>query len=174
MIKARISSRENKRQPWRRRATAVFYRLKIDGAELENPPVTIEMNQDSRYRIEILAGSFPRKDAAPELLLMWYPHECDFLASGDPPFMLAYGNADLISEAQVIDDLLEAIGQKNQKTYLGFSRLELPQVLGGTDRLEPSGYTRESSLRYVLWLVLLLSIIGLAAMARQLYQQVKN
>ena len=70
LIKALISSRANTKQPWRHRTTAIFYRLKIDGAELENVPVAIPMTQDSLYRMEILAGSLPKKSVGPELLLM--------------------------------------------------------------------------------------------------------
>lgn len=173
LVKARISSRADSRQPWRYQTTSIFYRLKIDGAELENPPVQIPMTQDPLYRMEILAGSLYKSSAGPELRLLWYPHECAFVASGEAPFMLTYGNADLIYEAQAIDELLEAIGQKNQKNYLGFARLGPPQVLGGDDRLKPSRYSRELSLRLALWSILLLSILGLAVMAYRLYRQMK-
>ena len=173
LVKARISSRADTTQSWRHRTTAIFYHLKIDGAALENVPVTIPATQDSLYRMEILAGGLPKDGPGPELLLFWHPHECAFVASGDAPYMLAYGNAGLIYEDQAVDDLLEAIGQKNERRYLGFSRLDLPQVLGGKDRLQPPVYSRGVLLRLVLWGVLILSVFGLAMMAHRLYRQMR-
>ncbi len=173
LTKARISVRSGKREDWRYQTTAVFYRLKVDGTELENAPVMIPVTQAPQFKIEFLAGSTFMKDPAPELILFYNPHECVFVASGDPPFMLAYGNADLLSEPQVLDDLLEAIGQKNKKTYMGFSRLEPPLPLGGDKRLTSDKKSKAYHLRVVLWTILLASVAGLALMAYQLYRQMR-
>lgn len=174
LIKARFSTRPNYNVPWRHHKSAIFYRLRINGAELENPPIKLPETQDRLFRFEIIAGSLPKDISVPELLLKWHPHECVFVATGQPPFMLAYGNADLVYEPPVVDDLLEAIGQKNKKTYLGYSRLESPQVLGGDDRLINKVYLKDHWLRMILWAVLLFCVAGLAFMAYRLYRQMKT
>ena len=174
LIKARLSSRADSKFPWSELKTGIFFRLNIDNADLKNSPLTFPVTQDRFYRLEILSGSLPKNGSAPELQLMWYPHECAFVASGEPPFMLVYGNGDLGYEPQVVDELLEAIGQKNQETYLGYSRLEPPQVLGGDERLKVSRYSKERQLRWVLWVVLLLSVAGLAFMAYRLFRQMSG
>jgi hypothetical protein len=174
LIKARLSSRADSKLPWRELNTGIFFRLNIDKADLQNSPLKLPLTQDRFYRLEILSGSPPKNESAPELHLMWYPHECAFVASGEPPFMLVYGNADLVYEPQVVDELLEAIGQKNQETYLGYSRLDPPQVLGGDERLKVSRYSKERWLRWVLWIVLCFSVAGLTLMAYRLYRQIKG
>lgn len=174
LLKAKISTRSSPKSSWSYRKTAIFYRLKVDGAELENEPVVLQRTQDHLFRLEILVGSSSFESKSPDLILMWHPHECAFVASGDPPFMLAYGNANLTAEPQVVDDLLEAISQKHQKRYMGFSRLDYPQVLGGDERLIHSGTSKESRLRVILWGVLLLSVIALMLMAYQLYRQMES
>ena len=173
LIKARFSTRPNSNVPWRYHKAAIFYRLKIDGAELENPPLELPKTQDRLFRLEIIAGSLPKDSPAPELMLKWHPHECVFVATGQPPFMLAYGNADLVYEPPVVDDLIEAIGQKNKKIYLGYSRLEPPQVLGGDDRLINKVYLKDHWMRVILWAILLFCVAGLAFMAYRLYRQMK-
>jgi hypothetical protein len=174
LIKVRLSSRPNSNVPWRHHKSEIFYRLKIDGAELENPPIELPNTQDRLFRLEIIAGTWPQKGPVPKLLLKWHPHECVFVATGQPPFMLAYGNADLVYAPPVVNDLLEAIGQKNKKNYLGYSRLEAPQVLGGDDRLINKVYVKDHWLRVILWAVLLLCVAGLAFMAYRLYRQMKT
>jgi hypothetical protein len=174
LIKARLSSRADSELPWRELKTGIFFRLNIDNVDLQNSPITLPVTQNRFYRLEILSGTLPKNGSAPELQLMWYPHECAFVASGEPPFMLVYGNADLVYEPQVVDELLEAIGQKNQKNYLGYSRLDPPQVLGGEERLKVSRYFKIRWLRWVLWTVLGISIAGLTFMAYRLYRQMKG
>ncbi len=173
LAKARISIRRGNRDDWQYLKTDIFYRLKIDGTELENAPVIIPVTQAPQFKIEMVAGSMFERRPAPELVLFFNPHECVFVASGDPPFMLAYGNADLLSEPQVLDDLLEAIGQKNKKTYMGFSRLEPPLLLGGDDRLKSTKKSKAYWLRVVLWTILIGSVVGLALMAYQLHRQMR-
>lgn len=173
LIKARLSTRSNPESPWNYRKTVIFYHLRVDGAKLENAPIVLQTTQDRFFRLEILAGSLSAGSKSPDLVLMWHPHECAFVASGDPPFMLAYGNADLRSEPQVVDDLLEAISQKHQKRYMGFSRLDYPQVLGGDERLKSTVDSKEGRLRVILWAVLCISVLGLALMAYQLYCRMK-
>jgi hypothetical protein len=174
LIKARLSSRADSKLPWRELKTGIFFRLNFDSTDLQNSPLTLPITQDRFYRLEILSGALPKNGPAPELQLMWYPHECAFVASGEPPFMLVYGNADLVYEPQVVDELLEAIGQKNQETYLGYSRLDPPQVLGGDERLKVSRYSKERWLRWVLWIVLCFSVAELTLMAYRLYRQIKG
>lgn len=174
LAKVKLSTRPNAEAAWRHRITALFHRLKIDTADLENAPVEVPLIQDRYLRIEVIAGSLPSENSELELELFWHAHECVFVASGEPPFMLVYGNTDILHASQAMDDLLKNIDPRDQSRYLGAASLEAPQVLGGDERLKASNFSNEQLLRAVLWTVLLLSVAAIAYMALRLYSQLKR
>jgi hypothetical protein len=154
-----LSSRRSAKDPWRFVARTGFYRLKAADAEQQNAPLEIRVDDDRYWQARITDGEgSPR--APLRLHVEWIPGELTFLAQGQGPFLLAYGNpaairaeADLSQIPTTLPIAPAAVGPR--------------QVLGGPARLvgKPAAFPWT---RAVLWGVLVAAVILLAWMAYRL------
>jgi hypothetical protein len=154
-----LSSRPTANEPWRIVARAGFYRLKAADAEQLNAPLEVRVDDDRYWRARITDSAGPPR-APLRLHVEWIPNEVTFLAQGQGPFLLAYGNATAIrAEA----DLSQIPATLQISPAVVGSR----QVLGGSTRLvgKPAAFP---GMRAVLWGVLLLAVALLAWMAYRL------
>jgi hypothetical protein len=156
VVDVELSSRPTAGAPWRAILHAGFYRLKTTDAEQQNAPLEVTADADRYWRARMLgSGSVP--SSPPRLHLEWIPNEVTFLAQGQAPFRLAYGNATADrGEADLsrLPNTLEAV-----QTTLGPQ-----QVAGGADRLLAQA-TPFPRMRIALWGALLLAVAILGFMA---------
>jgi len=153
--------------------SATFYRLLREGVEMESPAVEIG-RQPARYWIARLdPQSPPPGGGAPTLEVRWRPAQVVFVARGDGPFTVAFGNPEVkpavLSVAQLIP------GYERQ------AELKLPQAeLGAVKSGAISGdWLRAitggaSPRKLALWAVLVVAVIALAWMAWLLSRQMKQ
>jgi hypothetical protein len=154
-----LSSRRMAKDPWRIVARAGFYRLKTADAEQQNAPLEVNVDDDRYWRARIADGAGPPR-APLRLHVEWIPNEVTFLAQGQGPFLLAYGNATAIrAEAD--------LSQIPATLQVAAAEVGSRQVLGGSTRLvgNPPAFPW---MRAVLWGVLVLAVILLAWMAYRL------
>jgi hypothetical protein len=152
---------------------ATFYRLMRQGVELESPKVEIG-RQSARYWVARLdPNSPPPGGGVPTLEVEWRPGQLVYVARGDAPFTLAFGNA----EAKRV--MLEP-----NQLIPGYERLEelrLPQAqVGAVNAAAPPSPAWWRSVvgdtppkKIVLWIVLVVAVIALALMALKLSKQVQ-
>jgi hypothetical protein len=154
-----LTSRRSTEDPWRFVARTGFYRLKAADAEQQNAPLDIRVDDDRYWHARITDGAGPPR-APLRLHVEWIPGEITFLAQGQGPFLLAYGNptairaeADLSQIPATLPIAPAVVGPR--------------QVLGGPTRLivKPAAFP---STRAVLWGVLLAAVVLLAWMAYRL------
>ncbi len=159
VIAVDLQSRARPQDPWRGVSHAGFYRLKTAAGEQSNGPIAIGANHDRYWRAHTAAGGGPAHGSM-TLQAFWTPSEIVFLARGNGPFQLAYGNAaagnaeaDLASIPAGIPVMRAAAGA--------------PQILGGASRLTPAAapFPRK---RALLWAILLAGVCILALMAYRL------
>jgi hypothetical protein len=162
VISMELSSRRTPRDPWRPVTRAGFYRLKTPDGEQQNAPLEIIADVDRYWHAHITGSdNLPHKPL--RLRVEWVPNEVTFLARGQGPYLLAYGNATV---ARADTDL----SQIPSTLEIAPATVGLPQVLGGSSRLvaKPAPFP---SIRAVLWSVLLLAVVLLAWMAYRLFKE---
>jgi len=154
-----LSSRRMAKDPWRIVARAGFYRLKTADAEQQNAPLEVRVDNDRYWRARITDGAGPPR-ATLRLHVEWIPNEVTFLAQGQGPFLLAYGNATAIGAEADLSQIPATL-------QIAPAVVGPRQVLGGSTRLvgNPPAFPR---MRAVLWGVLLSAVILLAWMAYHL------
>ena len=162
-----LLARDSESADPRRVTSAVFYRLVRQGQELESPRVDIG-RQSARYWVARLDPSSPPPGGgAPTLEVEWRPAQLVYVARGDAPFTLAFGNPDA-----------KRVMLEPNQLIPGYERLEelkLPQAqVGAVATGARSGdwlraITGDTSPRkIVLWAVLLVAVFALAFMALRL------
>jgi hypothetical protein len=96
----------------------------------------------------------------------WIPNELTFLAQGNPPYLLAYGNATAGRAEADLSHLPKSL-------EIASATLAAAQVTGGATRLiaKPAPFPR---MRVALWSVLLFSVAVLAWMAYRIARDQKG
>jgi hypothetical protein len=158
-VAVELSSRRTANDPWRVVARTGFYRLKAADAEQQNAPLEIRVDDDRYWRARIINSAGPPR-APLGLHVEWIPNEVTFLAQGQGPFLLVYGNATAIrAEAD--------LSQMPATLQISPATVGSRQVLGGPTRLvgNPAAFPW---MRALLWGVLLMAVALLAWMAHRL------
>lgn len=167
VVEVELLSRYQATKPWRTVGQGGFYRLKNDGAELRNGPVTVPLNTDPYWRIRTDPKGGGLGRVAPGLVVEWVPHEVVFVARGGGPFYLAYGSAVTDTTAAVSLSLLP------KNLLIVPASLSQPELLGGERHLlRPAApYAWKAAL---LWIVLITGAGLLAWMAYRLSRDVRR
>jgi hypothetical protein len=154
-----LSSRRAPTDPWRTITQAGFYRLKAQDGEQQNAPIEIGIDRDRYWRARIIrGGGLPQTPL--RLHVEWIPNEVTFLARGQAPFLLVYGNSTATgAEAD--------LSQIPADAEIASATVGTLQVLGGANRLTPKP-AAFSWVRMALWGALLLAVALLGWMALRL------
>jgi hypothetical protein len=162
VISMELSSRRTPRDPWRPVTRAGFYRLKTPDGEQQNAPLEVATDVDRYWHAHITGSdNLPHKPL--RLRVEWVPNEVTFLARGQGPYLLAYGNATV---ARADTDL----SQIPSTLEIAPATVGSPQVLGGSSRLvaKPAPFPW---VRAVLWSVLFVAVVLLSWMAHRLSKE---
>jgi hypothetical protein len=166
-----LLARDTESAEGRRVASATFYRLVRQGVELEPPRVEIGRHSARYWVARLDPGSPPPGGGAPTLEAEWRPAQLVYVARGETPFTLAFGNPEakrvMLEPSQLIPG------------YERLEELKLPQAQVGAVRAGQRGdewwrrILGDTSPRKVaLWAVLLVAVGALAWMAWRLSRQV--
>jgi hypothetical protein len=171
LVPVRIQGRGDAAQPWRTLASAVVYRLDTVGQGSSNPSTPLHGASVRALRVEASQGA-ALPSGGLRATVEFAPLQLAFLTSGAGPFTLAVGRSHT-SAASVDATLLGSLAPDRLNTLplATLARVEEspPGVLAGAapDWL-PAGTTLRSVL---LWLVLGLGVLVLAAVAFSLMRQ---
>lgn len=159
VIAVDLQSRARPQDPWHGVTHAGFYRLKTAGGEQGNGPIAIVANHDRYWRAHASANADPQHGQM-RLQAFWVPSDIVFLARGNGPFRLAYGNASVGSAEADLASIPAAIP-------VARAAVGPPQVLGGPSRLAHAAAPFPKK-RALLWAILLAGVCILALMAYRL------
>lgn len=178
MIRASVQSRPDAKAPWVSRCTAVFYALRVDGAEIGNEACSFAGTHDSHWRLEIVEdGAGLRKSGkAPSLELGWTQAELLFVARGSAPFTLAFGSGRPADEADrpATEMILEAaLGQEESGRLIRPASLGRRIELGGKGALQAPPPPLPWK-RWLLWAVLCAGVVLLALMVVKLAKEMRR
>jgi Protein of unknown function (DUF3999) len=93
LVPAQVLARNADDQPWRTLASGVLYRLTHDGRDVVNADLGLERSGWEQWALRIDPRSGGLGSGVPEIEVGWVPRQLVFVARGQGPFSLAYGNA---------------------------------------------------------------------------------
>jgi hypothetical protein len=166
VAKFQLLSRARPTDAWRPITHGEFYRVQNTGSERRNDAMMIPRNSDRYWLARLDQASSAMKDGTPKLEASWNAEDVVFLARGNSPFLLAYGNSSAVAANASLSPLLSGV------TVLR-AQLDAPHSLGGSARLLPSARAFPWKLA-VLWAVLGLGVVLLAWMAYRLSRELQK
>ncbi len=170
LIDVVIQSRPDADSDWRKQYQGIFYKLYINDTEITREPVSINTTKHRYWRI-MLQSIDGIGSIEPSLKFAWRSNELYFLARGDAPFILAYGNANA-NATNASPELMSII---NKNTYEGMVSTAIAgqeMLLKGDDAL-----IEDKELpwqRILLWLVLVTGVFVIAVMVYRLIKQMET
>ncbi len=165
-----LETRDTPTGPSRRIASATFYRLTREGAELESPPLEIAPTA-ARYWVMRLDPRSPGIGASmPSLEVQWRPAQLVFVARGPGPYSLGFGNAQAKRAFLAVSELIPGYERR--------AELKLPAAEVGPVTTRAEDPMRRmlgevSPRKVALWAVLVLAVAALAFMAWRLGGQMR-
>ena len=166
----RLQSRRTPQAAWQTVwAGEAFYVVTAAG-ERRNAEIALPANQDRYWRLIADAANAP---FTPILKLAYTPQNLRFVAQGQGPYRLAYGNASAVdrSPSATCEGLLKTLLQTTGSTenLIGTAASGAPQVLAGAAALQATvPVTAPAWRRWLLWGVLGIAVLVLLGMARKL------
>lgn len=168
-INAKILTRTDAKEPWRKIYQGQFYTLRVEGQRFNNNELILSKSSNRYWRIEPPEDTHPTD--IPSLEAGWRPHELSFIARGNPPYRLAFGNAQQ-SQHQASESSLHQLIETN-KLRVYPTEIGPTFQLGGPDALKPPTPPLPWK-TWVLWGVLISGVALLAWMAIHLLKQIEN
>lgn len=167
----RIFARNDAATAWRPVASATFYRLNRDGAEIVAPAIRIPMQNERYWKVSLDARAGGLGRGVPQLEVSWQPQSIVFAARGEGPYRMAWGNPEAASAHLALTALMPG--------YRPDSEYSLPLAEAGELTRQPvtppSAITKLARTftwkQAVLWLVLLAGVAMLGMMAWRLNAQ---
>ena len=171
LIEAILRSRSDKKARWRTHYTGLLYKLNMKGTRLEQGPVHIRATTDRYWQLEV-----KDKDSLgtelPQFTFAWEPNELYFLARGDGPYTLAFGNASAGSPGKPVDAFMHVLSEDQQSELIQMATLGNRVSLKGAEALQPD---REIPWqRILLWSILIIGVLTVATMAFRLFRQINH
>ena len=167
-----VASRESEKGAWQAVVSATFYRLIRDGAEIQSPAVETGPRRARYWSIRLDPRSPPIGDVSPTLEVQWRPAQLVFVARGDRPYRLAFGNSQARAAVLSVTELIPG--------YEPRAELKLPEAKVGEVSTTDAGGGAWRRLvddanprKVVLWSVLLAAVLALGWMASRLRREMR-
>jgi hypothetical protein len=168
-----VASRESEKGSWQSVVSSTFYRLIRDGAEIQSPAVEIGPRRARYWSIRLDPRSPPIGDALPALEVQWRPAQIVFVARGDKPYRLAFGNQEARAAALSVSELIPG--------YEARDEMKLPEAkVGEVSTAEAAGGAWRRLVgdtnprKLVLWGVLIAAVLALGWMASRLRREMRS
>jgi len=174
VVSATLAVQERAGGPERALLSAVLYRMEHGGQKLANPDLKLAPTAGPRWLLRVDQRGGGLGAGLPVLHAGWLPHRLLFVARGEPPFRLVFGNPDMASAAMPTRSLLP--GAAEDKPIAA-----LPAVLGQvtsaplperTSGEAVRGYFEQMDRKKLwLWGSLLLAVLVIVGMAWRLTRE---
>lgn len=172
ILLARLHSRVKPGASWRYYGEKLFYSLLENEVELHSEPLMIPPSNNKSYRLEVLQDGAGLVEMVPELELGYIPHELIFMARGEAPFILAFGNGSMNQEvSQNGGTILQGLTDKKGKSLVRSAALSDRFVLAGETALGIRAVLPWK--RIILWLILIIGVAVLGGMVWSLSRKMR-
>jgi len=171
VVSAAFSTQERAGGPERALASAVLYRMEHGGQNLVNPDLQVPTTAEKRWILRVDQRGGGLGSGMPELHAGWPPHRLLFVARGEPPFQVVFGNPKAIPAAMPAQSLLPGAATDKPIEALAARLGEVmtrelpPETPVGTAR----GYFEQMDRKKLwLWGAMLLAVLVISGMAWRL------
>lgn len=164
------------RRHWRSIGGSVVYRIENKGRAWSNNEISLPGYPLQEFVLRIDPRLSPPAQA-PRLAFALRPEQIVFLAGGKAPYILAVGNQDARDVALDPATLVPGFGSPDSPeiAHATIDESALPRASeGGVSSAAQSQAPERNWKKIALWSVLLLGVLGMAAMAWQLVRQMKG
>lgn len=168
-----IAVRDGKDAHWRSVGSGSFYRIVREGVELASPPLELRGRvavREWRLRPQVKAGG--TETAAPTLEVLWGPRELVFVAKGEAPFALAFGDPEARGAAIPIASLMPGY-ERGTERKLPYARVGAVTTRAAVTSPMRSVLGDVPPRKAGLWAVLVVGVLLLGFMAWRLMGQMK-
>jgi hypothetical protein len=171
LIEAILRSHHDDEARWRTHYTGLLYKLNMKGTRLEQGPAHIRATTDRYWQLEIKdEDSIGAR--LPQFTFAWEPNELYFLARGDGPYTLAFGNAATGPPGKPVDAFMHVLSEDQQSEFIQLATLGNRISLKGAAALQAD---REIPWqRILLWSILIFGVLIVATMAFRLFRQINR
>jgi len=159
--------------PWYSLWQGTVYRLQAqngENGEISNPLIDIPTTSRRQWMVRVRSDGGGLGTGVPQLIVRWLPAEVLFVARGEEPFELVYGNVSAGSAATALDLVLPRGAEPQTGIRIADARPGSAVTLGGPDRLAPQPESLPWR-KIFLWSVLLAAVAVLGLMAARLARQ---
>jgi hypothetical protein len=174
----RLQSRPSLEARWQTAWAGEAFYLLTPGGERRSAEIVLPANRDRYWRLLAEDASAP---FTPILELGYTPQNLRFVAQGQGPYRLAYGNASTNMQGPttscegLLKTLLKQPGSDEAAQLMGSAEAGAVQVLAGAAALQaPPPQTAPAWRRWLLWAVLITAVLLLLGMARTLLADLKK
>lgn len=177
LFTAYIYSRNNKEQKWRFRAKDEIYTIQNNGNEVKHDEVSFYRNLDKYWMIKfdtIFTGNSKDGTEAylPKIEFNWVPHEITFLATGEGPFVLAYGND--AKDLSYKSGLTSKINLDNEQLKISDSVVVESPIRNDIVKTIEEKPFWERYKTQILWLIIILFVLFMLYMSSKLYKEISS
>ncbi|ATD62535.1 hypothetical protein CNX70_22085 [Janthinobacterium svalbardensis] len=153
--------------------STTFYRIGLDGKERISGDLAMPVTQTNEWVLQTSTEHPLSADNAPALRLSWTPATVVFLASGKPPYQLAFGNGNAAAVAQPLAQVAPGF---RADELLALKTASAGQLKPNGGVAAPAPATKDGAgLRLTaLWAALLLGVAVLGFFAWRLLSQMKE
>jgi len=169
LIDVIIKSRADDNSPWEKRFNGVFYKLYFEELKLIGKPVAVSSTKDRYWQIKFQSTD-GIGNVEPVLKYAWRPNYLYFLARGNAPYVLAFGNANTNINNHVASRLMSLLNQDVSNDMVGLAKIGKEIVLKG----DPALIIQKKLpwQRIALWAILIIGVIVIATMVIRLARNI--
>jgi len=170
IFNALVESRPDENSTWRIRHRGLFYRIDMNGVRFSNDTIAVSRTSDPYWRVTMESELRSPGNTLPELEFGWIPHDLYFLNQGEGPFRMAFGNFDIKLPENLMDQLFLNLDKSQQLEIVKTALPSPPFKLGEKKAAKASVQWQ----KWILWAILVLSVILLGGMAVRLKKQMNT
>ncbi len=161
-----LYSRNDEKSKWRYRTAVSQYRLNLGETTLQSSPVSFAQTSDRYWKLVMKTEGQLSESQLPEIRAGWTPKQLYFLAQGQAPFTLAFGNSTIKSaQKSSLSSLIDSI----KRSGASIDSVSLGEFVKNENVTQAQSETPWKLI--LLWLVLILGTALMGFMAYRLFQQ---
>jgi len=167
-----LYTRDDDKQPWRTVTAATFYNLTREGATLESQPAAVNAGP-MRHVMAQLDPRSPPLSSAPSLEVQWRPAQLVFVARGDGPYHLEFGNREAKATLLAVSQLIPSY-EAHAEMKLAEAKVGAVQANAPPEPAWRAAIGDTNPRKLALWAILIVAVFVLAGMAWRLSSQMKG
>ena len=168
LIECSLRSRNDPESTWNTHYTGLFYKLEMQDTLMEQQDIPIRTTTARYWQLDVktddgIGGGLP------QLKFAWVPNEIYFLARGSGPYILAYGNSQVLAPEKPINALMQVLSNKQQQSMIQPAGYGKTITYKGDAALIPVRVTPWRQI--LLWVIMFSAVITIAVLAHKLYKE---